>query len=148
LNLAPKPAIRTRPAERKGDRYRQAVFAWNAAEQQIGQAILHARELPEAEMRFDDPKLVDFALRDLAALDPGDPRNRSLTDAAARLGLSKQQVESLGRIGVTDVRGLAEAINLAVIVERLTLRREAARALPSRAAGSVRTLEPPPPMSV
>src|SRR4029453_2139594 len=81
LNLAARPPMPTRPAGRKSDLYRQAVFAWNSAEQQIGQAILHAPALPETEMRFDESKLVEFALRDLAGLDPGDPRNRRLRDA-------------------------------------------------------------------
>jgi hypothetical protein len=101
------------------------VLNWNAAEQQLGSMVMHAASLPDNELRMDHPKLVDFAIRRLAALDANDAANQKLKDAASWFGLAPAQVADLRRRAITDVRGLATAIRLASVIDRVNQRRAA-----------------------
>lgn len=114
---------------RKLDAYRQAVLNWNAAEAHFGSLVTHTAQLPTAPLQFDHPRMADFALRRLAELAPDDPVNQSLQNAAGWFGLQPAQITSFQRLGIADVRGLAEAIVLAPVVESVNLRR-AASSLP------------------
>jgi hypothetical protein len=143
LDVAHRPTPRPRPAERKSDLYREAVFAWNASEEQLGRTVLHARDLPNEDMRLDHPKLVGIALGHLAALEPDDPENQSLAPVANLFGLSDQRVRALERQGVRDVRSLAEAIIVAPVIARANQRREVTR---TASPDGARRPEPPGPL--
>jgi hypothetical protein len=130
---APTSARPVAPPTRKSDRFRQAVAAWNAAENQLGSMATHAREAEVAELRFDQQsKVLDLALRRLAQVAADDPINQRLEDAAHWFGLSPQQVTGLRQRGITTVGELASAILLAPALARINLRRAAAQAGPTR----------------
>ena len=139
----------TRRFPRRGnkfDLYQRAVFAWNAAENQIGTMISHAKDLPATDLRLDDSKLIDFALRRLAALAPDDSDNKSLKDVANWFGLSTERIADFRRLGIVDVRALAEAVLLAPVIERVNRRRDASRKDKTATAPSRGPVFPPAPL--
>jgi hypothetical protein len=117
------PSRRFSQQRNKFDLYREAVFVWNAAENQIGGMILHAKQLLEEDLRFDHPKIVEFALRRLAGLAPEDSANRAIKEIASWFGIKSEKIQELRRFGIVDLRGVAEAILLAPLVERLNRHR-------------------------
>jgi hypothetical protein len=103
--------------------YQEAVFAWNAVEDQIGSMISHSSELPAADLRFDQPRMIEIALRRLAALAPEDPANKNLKEVASWFKLSPKRIAELQKSGIIDLRGLADTILLVPVADRLNRRR-------------------------
>lgn len=106
------------------EKYRAAAFAWNTAQNQLSTQLANLRELPTEDFRYDHPGVVDTYLQSAEALRPGDVINRSLLEVAQWAELSPEHVRKLQAMNVSDLRGLAETLNIAPVVDRVNRERE------------------------
>jgi hypothetical protein len=121
---ADTPGVPSTVPARDLDKYRAAVFAWNALENQLGAQLSAVREWPTRDFRLDDPAVVDIYLRSAAALRENDPANETLDELLRWVKLLPKHVTALQLMKVTDLRGLAAVLDIAPAVERINWERE------------------------
>ena len=96
----------------------QTVTRWNALERRMNDFLSNLDGLPEGPSPLEDRRVIDVVISRWAKLSPGDARNLALDVAAKKLGLGREQRDSLAAAGVTDLRGLARSLRAVPTVER------------------------------
>lgn len=87
-----------------------AITAWNSLEEQLaGDLVLRTPDVP-GPVGPVEPMLFEHVLDLWRHLAPTDPKNLLLSDVAKRLDISPEQQQLLNEQGVTDLRGLADAL--------------------------------------
>jgi hypothetical protein len=109
---------------RSVDRYQQAVFTWNALQNQLAVQLSQLQEWQKQDFRLDDPAVVGIYFQNAATLHPDDPANQSLDEVARWTNLRPRHIRALRALRITDLRGLAEAVNIAPDVERINRERD------------------------
>ena len=96
----------------------EAVARWNALDEELAAQAGRIREREQPPLSLDDPKIIQFFLRQWRKLPADDRRNLPLERAASLLGLSADDVSLLEKAGVEDLKGLAGALLAAGRIER------------------------------
>lgn len=111
----------TAPASRKS---RSTALRWNAVARSLAD---HLTVLPDdagTALRLDDARMMEILLDFWASLSPGHALNLTLAKAVSLLGLTERQQRLLDKAGVSDLRGIARAIQVAPLAQELELRRQ------------------------
>lgn len=128
------------------------VAEWNALERRVaGSLSASASRGRPLGQPLDGGRMAGLVLRRWAALAADDPRNRRLDSVGASLGLGAAQRARLQKAHITDLRGLARAINHAQQAADLDAdRKKFARRLSKREAAlaDVRSIAWPVPPGV
>jgi hypothetical protein len=100
------------------ERAYEAVTRWNLLENRLAALLANRIRPPRQKLFTIDATVVDTLIERWARLPAGDPGNLAFDQAIAALHLDDRQRRQLAAAGVRDLRGIAEAIRSAPIVER------------------------------
>lgn len=97
----------------------ETVTRWNSLSAELKRLLDNpADPIGKDPGKFNDNRLIDILINRWAKLETGDPRNLSLADLGPALGLNRTYISLLKSAGISDLSGLALALNAAPVVER------------------------------
>ena len=100
------------------DAGREAAFAWNALDHQLVGELSSFKEEATREFRFDDDSILNLFLHRAEMLGADEPENQPLDDVLQWVSLPAARIKTLKAMNITDLRGLATAVNIAPAIER------------------------------
>jgi len=100
------------------ERAYEAVTRWNLLENRLATLLSNRRRPPREKLFTIDASVVDMLIDRWARLPANDPGNLTFDQAIEALHLDDRQRRQLERAGVRDLRGIAETIRSAPVIER------------------------------
>lgn len=96
----------------------ETVTRWNVVERQVMTLLANGKALGDNPLTVNDPKVLGVLLDVWRKLPAADPRNLDFEKASSVLQLSEGQRRLLKSTGVTNLSGIATALQVAAGIER------------------------------
>ena len=96
----------------------QTVVNWNSLEGRLTQFLANRSEFPEKPVSLADSRVVKLLTARWSKLGEADPLNLPFDEVAGLLKLPENHVSTLKQAGVSDLRGLGQALDAAEIIAK------------------------------